>query len=89
MRRCAISAASFCCCSGPLADTPRAIPTCHFDLVQFPSAEAPGISVFYKDKDGSERLVDSLKQPIKSQGNEEPQGSTEQIADDAQPVHPE
>lgn len=25
----------------------------NFDLVEFPSAEAPGISVFYKDKDGS------------------------------------
>jgi predicted dithiol-disulfide oxidoreductase (DUF899 family) len=25
----------------------------NFDLVQFPSAEAPGISVFYKDKDGN------------------------------------
>src|SRR5258708_19437063 len=25
----------------------------NFDLVEFPSAEAPGISVFYKDEDGS------------------------------------
>jgi predicted dithiol-disulfide oxidoreductase (DUF899 family) len=25
----------------------------NFDLVEFPSAEAPGISVFYKDKDGN------------------------------------
>jgi len=25
----------------------------NFDLVQFPSAEAPGVSVFYKDKDGN------------------------------------
>ena len=25
----------------------------NFDLVQFPSAEAPGISVFYKDQDGN------------------------------------
>jgi predicted dithiol-disulfide oxidoreductase (DUF899 family) len=25
----------------------------NFDLVQFPSAEAPGISVFYKDEDGN------------------------------------
>jgi predicted dithiol-disulfide oxidoreductase (DUF899 family) len=25
----------------------------NFDLVQFPSAEAPGISVFYQDKDGN------------------------------------
>jgi predicted dithiol-disulfide oxidoreductase (DUF899 family) len=25
----------------------------NFDLMQFPSAEAPGISVFYKDKDGN------------------------------------
>jgi predicted dithiol-disulfide oxidoreductase (DUF899 family) len=25
----------------------------NFDLVEFPSAEAPGISVFYKDKSGS------------------------------------
>ena len=25
----------------------------NFDLVEFPSAEAPGVSVFYKDKDGN------------------------------------
>jgi len=25
----------------------------NYDLVQFPSAEGPGISVFYKDKDGN------------------------------------
>ncbi len=25
----------------------------NYDLVQFPSAEAPGVSVFYKDKDGN------------------------------------
>ena len=25
----------------------------YFDLVEFPSAEAPGISVFYKDQNGS------------------------------------
>jgi len=25
----------------------------NFDLVEFPSAEAPGISIFYKDRNGS------------------------------------